>query len=251
MSAFGNDDSSGSFFGRIKKGVTDTVKPAQEALKNIARNGGATPKAHNTHTDSHISSSSTSLSASDASKQPVNNAFKLSQFKSILGQETVDLKSLKKQSWNGIPHELRPEVWQLLLGYMPANLERRESAIARKRKEYLDSIPMYFNIAEADRTTQEGEILRQIDVDLPRTCPNNPFFSQPPIQKAMERILYIWAIRHPASGYVQGMNDLLTPLLLIAIQPFVADPMRCDVQSLPPTTLVGSILWYFLFYFSV
>ena len=26
-----------------------------------------------------------------------------------------------------------------------------------------------------------------------------------------ERILYIWALRHPASGYVQGINDLVTP----------------------------------------
>lgn len=237
MSAFGKDDSNGSFFGRIKKGVTDTVKPVPGLLR-MAKNGLSTPSANTANSESQSVSSSNSSSTSDAAKQPVNNAFKLTQFEQVLGQETVDLKALKKQSWNGIPHELRPEVWQVLLGYMPANLERRESAIARKRKEYLESIPMYFNIAEADRTTQEGEILRQIDVDLPRTCPNNPFFSQPPIQKAMERILYIWAIRHPASGYVQGMNDLLTPLMLIAIQPYVADPLRCDVQSLPAATLV-------------
>lgn len=31
----------------------------------------------------------------------------------------------------------------------------------------------------------------------------------------MERVLYVWAIRHPASGYVQGMNDLITPLILV------------------------------------
>lgn len=33
----------------------------------------------------------------------------------------------------------------------------------------------------------------------------------------MERILYIWAIRHPASGYVQGINDLLTPFFLVCL----------------------------------
>lgn len=37
----------------------------------------------------------------------------------------------------------------------------------------------------------------------------------------MERILYIWAIRHPASGYVQGINDLLTPFLVVFLTPFV------------------------------
>jgi len=128
-------------------------------------------------------------------------------------------------------------VWQALLGYLPINKERREGAISRKRKEYLDCIPIYFNVSEADRTTQDGEILRQILVDLPRTCPNTPFFHQTPIQRMMERILYIWSIRHPASGYVQGMNDLLTPLLLVSIQPFVSDPLRCDVGTMDPTIL--------------
>jgi hypothetical protein len=33
-----------------------------------------------------------------------------------------------------------------------------------------------------------------------------------------ERILYIWAIRHPGSGYVQGMNDLVTPFFAVFLQ---------------------------------
>ena len=39
----------------------------------------------------------------------------------------------------------------------------------------------------------------------------------------VERILYIWAIRHPASGYVQGINDLVTPFLMVFLQDFVHD----------------------------
>ena len=39
----------------------------------------------------------------------------------------------------------------------------------------------------------------------------------------MERILLIWAIRHPASGYVQGMNDLVTPFMLV----FLSEHVRC------------------------
>ena len=38
----------------------------------------------------------------------------------------------------------------------------------------------------------------------------------------MERILFIWAIRHPASGYVQGMNDLVTPFLHV----FLSEHLR-------------------------
>lgn len=50
---------------------------------------------------------------------------------------------------------------------------------------------------------------------MPRTNPNVPLFQQQMMQDMLERILYIWAIRHPASGYVQGINDLATPFLVV------------------------------------
>ena len=46
-------------------------------------------------------------------------------------------------------------------------------------------------------------------------------FQQRCVQEMVERILYIWAIRHPASGYVQGINDLVTPFLMVFLQDFV------------------------------
>ena len=91
---------------------------------------------------------------------------------------------------------------------------------------------------ESDRTTQEGETLRQILVDLPRTSPDTPFFQQNAIQHAMKRILFIWSSRHPASSYVQGMNDLLTPLLLVCMYPYFNDVLRCDVEQLGSTALM-------------
>lgn len=36
----------------------------------------------------------------------------------------------------------------------------------------------------------------QVAVDVPRTAPGVPFFHQPQVQKSLERILYIWGIRH-------------------------------------------------------
>lgn len=36
---------------------------------------------------------------------------------------------------------------------------------------------------------------RQVSVDVPRTAPNVPFFHEPPLQKSLERMLYIWGIR--------------------------------------------------------
>ncbi|CAH9101439.1 unnamed protein product [Cuscuta europaea] len=58
-------------------------------------------------------------------------------------------------------------------------------------------------------------MLRQIAVDCPRTVPDVTFFQQEKVQKSLERILYTWAIRHPASGYVQGINDLATPFMVV------------------------------------
>jgi hypothetical protein len=164
--------------------------------------------------------------------------YRITQFENILSAENVDLNALRKISWNGVPYEYKTMVWQLLLGYLPTNKSRREAAILRKRKEYVDSIPTYFDISDQERTAQEGETLRQILVDLPRTCPDNPFFHQAAVQKAMERILYIWSIRHPACGYVQGMSDLLTPLLLVSMLPFVDDVTRCDVATVESNILM-------------
>jgi hypothetical protein len=46
-------------------------------------------------------------------------------------------------------------------------------------------------------------------------------FQQVVVQELFERILFIWAIRHPASGYVQGINDLVTPFFVVFISEFI------------------------------
>ena len=33
-------------------------------------------------------------------------------------------------------------------------------------------------------------------------------------------MLYVWALRHPASGYVQGINDLATPFYAVFLEPY-------------------------------
>ena len=53
-------------------------------------------------------------------------------------------------------------------------------------------------------------------------------------QESLLRILYIWAIRHPGSGYVQGINDLSTPFLVVFLSTFVDDITACNLAELPP-----------------
>ncbi|KAF3575651.1 hypothetical protein DY000_02034861 [Brassica cretica] len=145
----------------------------------------------------------------------------------ILFQPSLPVEKLRELAWSGVPHYMRPDVWRLLLGYAPPNSDRREAVLRRKRLEYLESVGQFYDLPDSERSDDEINMLRQIAVDCPRTVPDVSFFQQAQVQKSLERILYTWAIRHPASGYVQGINDLVTPFLVI----FLSEYLEGDVDS--------------------
>ncbi len=58
--------------------------------------------------------------------------------------------------------------------------------------------------------------------------PLMPIFQKTVVQELFERILFIWAIRHPASGYVQGINDLVTPFFVVFLSEFI-DNGTCKI----------------------
>ncbi|ESR56136.1 hypothetical protein CICLE_v10020095mg [Citrus x clementina] len=104
---------------------------------------------------------------------------------------------------------------------MEASFDRREGVLRRKRLEYFDCVAQFYDIPDTERSDDEINMLRQIAVDCPRTVPDVTFFQQVQVQKSLERILYTWAIRHPASGYVQGINDLVTPFLVVFLSEYL------------------------------
>lgn len=59
--------------------------------------------------------------------------------------------------------------------------------------------------------------LRQIRTDLARTRPDGfeKIFSNKKIEDSLSRILLLYALRSPASGYVQGINDILVIFYLV------------------------------------
>ncbi|KAG0560562.1 hypothetical protein KC19_10G190000 [Ceratodon purpureus] len=120
------------------------------------------------------------------------DAARVARFKKILAAQSVDVDALRELAWSGVPPFLRPTVWRLLLGYASPNADRRDAALARKRQEYMDCVPQYYDIPDADRTEDEIVMLHQIGVDAPRTLPEVPFFQEPVIQTTLKRILYIW-----------------------------------------------------------
>uniref|UniRef100_A0AAQ5ZIS3 Rab-GAP TBC domain-containing protein n=1 Tax=Amphiprion ocellaris TaxID=80972 RepID=A0AAQ5ZIS3_AMPOC len=183
-------------------------------------------------------------------------ASRLDKFKQLLAGPNTDLEELRKLSWSGIPRQVRPIAWKLLSGYLPANAERRESVLQRKRQEYFGFIQQYYDSRNDEhhqdtyrqihidipRMSPESLVLQpkvtEIHIDIPRTNPLIPLFQQASVQEIFERILFIWAIRHPASGYVQGINDLVTPFFVVYVFEYIEEEVEnFDVSSLQEEAL--------------
>jgi len=170
---------------------------------------------------------------------------RINKFKRILQNSSVSLPDLRAAAWSGIPEEVRAITWQLLLGHVPTNSERRVATLERKRKEYLDAVRLAFNTgtmasrngsqtglvglaSQPPATTGKGRgldeaVWHQVSIDVPRTNPHIPLYAYEATQRSLERILYVWAIRHPASGYVQGINDLATPFWQVFLGTYITD----------------------------
>ncbi|XP_030417102.1 TBC1 domain family member 22B isoform X3 [Gopherus evgoodei] len=173
--------------------------------------------------------------ASGAPPMTVREKTRLEKFRQLLSSLNTDLDELRKCSWPGVPREVRPVTWRLLSGYLPANKERRKLTLQRKQEEYFGFIEQYYDSRNEEH---HQDTYRQIHIDIPRTNPLIPLFQQPLVQEIFERILFIWAIRHPASGYVQGINDLVTPFFVV----FLSEHVEEDVENFDVTTLSQDVL---------
>ncbi|KAH7670890.1 Ypt/Rab-specific GTPase-activating protein GYP1 protein [Dioscorea alata] len=163
---------------------------------------------------------------------------RVAKFTKELSANSAVLEKLRELAWSGVPPYMRPNVWRLLLGYASPNSDRREGALRRKRLEYLDCVSQYYEIPQSERSDDEINMLRQIAIDCPRTVPDVTFFQQEQVQKSLERILYTWAIRHPASGYVQGINDLVTPFIIV----FLSEYLDGSMENWSISDLSGEII---------
>ena len=150
---------------------------------------------------------------------------KLEKFGKCLAGPNTDINVIRKLSWGGIPSQLRGTTWQLLCGYLPTNIDRREGTLSRKRQEYRQYLDSYY------RKTVIGnnhDIMKQIQVDVPRMNADIGLFRQQGVREVFIRVLFIWSIRHPASGYVQGINDLLTPFFIVFLSCYVPADKDAD-----------------------
>lgn len=141
---------------------------------------------------------------------------KIEKFKAFLMNPT-GMEELRRLSWSGIPQVFRPVAWQILCDYLPLNRDAREEVLEKKRLEYWNLVRQYY---DNHLEIAYKEVYHQIRIDVPRTNPKVALFQQKTVQKIFERILFVWSIRHPVSGYVQGINDLVTPFFLVFLGDF-------------------------------
>lgn len=184
--------------------------------------------------------STTTNTANMTKKSNKSKSYKEATFENCITSPIVDLRDLRRLGWNGIPPEYRAEAWQILLGYLPGNSSRRKATLERKRQEYRDAIAQHYDIDDQTRTVQEQETLRQVLVDVPRTAPDVGLFRSNRIRRILARLLYIWAMRHPASSYVQGINDLVTPLIAVFLSRYYGGKDVTDgigIEDVPDETL--------------
>ena len=100
----------------------------------------------------------------------------------------------------------------------PQNRKLKESNIQRKKEEYTKLCDLYSNsISNPEQLMNDSElkIYRQILKDVPRTMSEYKLFQNEELRKIFIRLLYIWSMKHPASGYVQGFNDLCVPFFIV------------------------------------
>lgn len=203
-----------------------TVAPIQSAYGPGKLGPGIGVRLHTSwHSNNDFSRAKPPVSERDNAKSE--------KYKQILASANIDLEGLRNLAWSGVLKKFRPNVWKILAGYIPTIADRRDLTLQRKRQEYFKFIEHYYATRKQEF---HADTFRQISIDIPRMSPLIPLFQQKLVQEIFERILYIWAIRHPASGYVQGINDLVTPFFVVFLSEYIpedADMDKYDVSLLP------------------
>uniref|UniRef100_A0A8C9YD08 TBC1 domain family member 15 n=1 Tax=Sander lucioperca TaxID=283035 RepID=A0A8C9YD08_SANLU len=121
----------------------------------------------------------------------------------------------------GVTPPLRKEVWKFLLGFYPWNstFKEREDILRAKTDEYFRMKVQWKSVSEEQE--MRNSLLRGyrslIERDVSRTDRHNTFFSgnDNPGLTLLHDVLMTYCMYNFDLGYVQGMSDLLSPLLFV------------------------------------
>ncbi|XP_057673464.1 TBC1 domain family member 17 [Corythoichthys intestinalis] len=157
-------------------------------------------------------------------KPAVSRGRPLDQWESFLDPEgrVEDPQRVKDLVFRGgIVPELRKEVWKFLLGFYPWNstYSQREEILRLKTDEYFRMKVQWKSVSEEQE--MRNSLLRGyrnlIERDVNRTDRHNTFFSgnDNPGLTLLHDVLMTHCMYNFDLGYVQGMSDLLSPLLFV------------------------------------
>ncbi|ELP84653.1 hypothetical protein EIN_173180 [Entamoeba invadens IP1] len=165
-----------------------------------------------------------------------DNFCRLQSFIDALSPSFINKRHLQKLSWKGIAWQLRHKVWKVLLGQLPLDQNKQASTLQSMRENYKTTRERMLK----EIYNYEQSHLVQIRKDLVRPNKDISFLLNSTIQKMMENVLMVWALRHPACGYVQGMSDIVVPLVYVYLTEYTYDEALTDdrIQRIPETILL-------------
>uniref|UniRef100_A0A4W5LIE6 TBC1 domain family member 15 n=1 Tax=Hucho hucho TaxID=62062 RepID=A0A4W5LIE6_9TELE len=138
------------------------------------------------------------------------------------GGRMKNVPHLKKIIFKGgLCHAVRKEAWKFLLGYYPwdSTYEERKGLQRRKTDEYFRMKLQWKSVSEEQerRNSRLRDFRSLIEKDVNRTDRTNRFYEgvDNPGLVLLHDILMTYCMYDFDLGYVQGMSDLLSPILYV------------------------------------
>lgn len=142
----------------------------------------------------------------------------------------IDFSEIKKTIFtNGIAPESRPFIWPMLFGVLPYSQDSNlvNDHLKRITNEYLNIITQYEQFTDEQKSSSSFilDTKRIITNDVLRNDRLEEAFKSDdsPNLLLLEHVLIAYAVFNRDTGYVQGMNDLVSPLILILIKEWDSD----------------------------
>ena len=187
------------------------TKPSQESdfeelFGNLASDFHSIDIAEETAHAEAVGQNSPEAEARDMETWKSNwNTFVASLHNNDIQSRSTELKVLLR---TGVPQEYRPKIWKSCINMLIAH------------KKPLRDPNYYKNLVASSHQHQLNPSVKQIELDLLRTLPNNCHFES--LQSdgigRLRRVLTAYSQRNPRVGYCQGMNRLAAVALLFLVE---------------------------------
>lgn len=121
----------------------------------------------------------------------------------------------------GVAQSIRPIVWKYLLDYYPWNMTHTELKVHKRKKteEYFTMKLQWKSMTEGQesRFAEYRDRKSLVEKDVNRTDRTHPFYAgdNNPNLAILSDILMTYVMYNFDLGYVQGMSDILAPILLL------------------------------------